>query len=335
MINDDQKLEILTNIYSKLVERHAITSYEYEIFQQIKQEQNDIDNTLNENNNNNNYKKVGQDNNLNEELISNRLNKEKIKANIEKILSLIKDKKEYEFISDFFISEFDPMLSTNFLKKVSTAESNPFNHKESNISNNSIISDFNNNIDIDESDNINEDFLKMLTKVSLTDINSIKKLNEEMNKNYKSKNSDISNISSFNIKKNNIIKEEDIFLPEVKKAKSYNSHKNNINNGLESKEEMDKELEEEINRQIFGYTKKMKESARNFGAQLKKDNQTLNKIENLQDKVNAKTTKEVKRLEEFNYSIKMGFCKLTLLILTVLGLFFTTFFIMKIFPKLA
>ena len=327
MINDEQKLEILTNIYSKLVERHAITSYEYEIFQQIKKDQNDIDDILN--NSNKNYKKVGEENNLNEEKIENRLNKEKINAQIEKILSYIKDKKDYEFILDFFISEFDPMLNTKFISKASSSsELNLINHKDSSISNNAI--------NIDESDYINEDLLNALSKVNLTDINSIKKLSEDMKKNYKSKSSnlsDISNKSSFNLKKNEIKEEEDKLFLDIKKAKSNNSRSEF--NGLESKEEMDKELEEEINRQIFGYTKKMKESARNFGAQLKKDNKTLNDIEDLQDKVSEKTTKEVKRLEEFNYSINMGFCKLTILILTVIGAFFGTIFIRKIFPKLA
>ena len=98
---------------------------------------------------------------------------------------------------------------------------------------------------------------------------------------------------------------------------------------------MDQEMEEEINRQIFGYTKKMKESARNFGVQLKKDNKTLSNIENLQERANDKTTKEVSRLKEFNYSIKLGFCKLIMLVMMVFGTFFATLFVIKIFPKLA
>ena len=136
---------------------------------------------------------------------------------------------------------------------------------------------------------------------------------------------------SFNPKKN-IIKEEDILLPHIEKAKSFSSSKNE---DMPSKEEMDKELEEEINRQIFGYTKRMKESAKNFGVQLRKDNQTLNKIESLQDKVNDKTQTQVKRLKEFNYSLKIGFCKLLFLMLSVFGTFILTLFIIKIFPKLA
>ena len=323
MLNAEQKLAFLSNINSKLLETHEITSYEYEIFKQIKLEQNDIGN-ISIDNFRNNYKKVGEENNLNEERMGNKIIQEKIKANIEKILSYISDKKEYEFISDFFISEFDPSINSKFLKKNTSI--NTINHSESNLSENSI----NNNLK--DFDNLNEDILNMLSKANLIDINSINKFNEEINKNYKSKNSEISNISSIKYKKNSGLTEEDFLLPEITKVKSHNSINNN---GLESKEEMDKELEEEINRQIFGYTKKMKESARNFGAQLKKDNQTLNKIENLQDQVNAKTTKQVKRLEEFNYSIKIGFCKLMILLFTVIGSFIGTMFIIKIFPKLA
>ena len=95
---------------------------------------------------------------------------------------------------------------------------------------------------------------------------------------------------------------------------------------------MDQEMEEEINKQIFGYTKKMKESAKNFGVQLKKDNKILNNIEDLQDKINTKTTKETSRLKKFNFSIKLGFCQLFILIITVITIFFSTLFIIKIFP---
>ena len=327
MLNAEQKLSFLSNINSKLLETHAITSYEYEIFKQIKLEQNDLGN-ISLDKFKNNYKKIGEENNLNEERMGNKIIQEKIKANIEKILSYISDKKEYEFISDFFISEFDPSINTKFLKKNSSINTIDINHSESNLSENSI----NNNLK--DFDNVNEDILNMLSKANLIDINSINKLNEEINKSYKSKNSNLSNLSSLNYKKNSGLTEEDFLLPEITKVKSHNSINSN-NNGMESKEEMDKELEEEINRQIFGYTKKMKESARNFGAQLKKDNQTLNKIENLQDQVNAKTTTQVKRLQEFNYSIKIGFCKLMILLFTVIGTFIGTMFIIKIFPRLA
>ena len=317
MLNDEEKLSFLSKINSKLLESNGITCYEFELFNKIKNEQDD-DLFLDKN------KKIGAENNSNAQKIENRITQEKIKANIEKVLSYIKDKKEYEFISDYFIGEFDSSINSHFIRNNSSK--NIINREESNLSQNSIIDN--------DLDKIDDNFLNLLTETNLTDINSINKLRETINKNNNSK-TNVSNQSSFSFKKNSGLTEEDIFLPEMKKAKSNNDNKNNDNNGLDSTEQMDKELEEEINKQIFGYTKKMKESARNFGVQLKKDNQTLNNIENLQDKVNEKTTHQVKRLEQFNYNIKMGFCKLLFLILTVIGSFFGTIFIMKIFPKLA
>ena len=299
MLNDEEKLAFLSKINSKLLESNGITCYEFELFNQLKNELDD-DYTLERN------KKIGAENNSNEEKIENRITQEKIKASIERVISYIKDKKEYEFITDYFINESD---NTNTI----------LNNKERKIESN----------DMNNLDGINEEYLLSLSKENFTEVGSIIKYNEK-NKN---KNENILHSLSFNNKKN-IIKEEDFLLPHIEKAKSFSSSKNN-NDNLQSKEEMDKELEEEINRQIFGYTRKMKESAKNFGVQLRKDNQTLNKIETLQDKVNDKTKKEVKRLEEFNYSIKIGFCKLLFLMISVFGSFIGTLFIIKIFPKLA
>ena len=298
MFNEDKKLLILSNISNKLTELKGISLYEYELLNIIKSEQkNDIKEYS---------QKIGHENNSNEQKIENRLIQDKINSTLEIILDYIKDKKEYEFITDYFINESD---NTNTI----------LNNKERKIE-----SDDMNNLD-----DINEEYLLSLSKENFTEVGSIIKYNEK-NKN---KNENILHSLSFNNKKN-IIKEEDFLLPHIEKAKSFSSSKNN-NDNLQSKEEMDKELEEEINRQIFGYTRKMKESAKNFGVQLRKDNQTLNKIETLQDKVNDKTKKEVKRLEEFNYSIKIGFCKLLFLMISVFGSFIGTLFIIKIFPKLA
>ena len=325
MKKDEQQLEFLSKIYNKLMEFHGITSYEFEVLNNIKLEQNNKDSSENSINNN---KKVGEENNSNEQKIENRILQEKIKINIEKIFTYIKDKKEYEFITDFFINENDFSINTNFMKQKSSG--NIITQKESNLSNLSQSSNFS---EQNDSDFINEDFFTLLSKANLTDIQSITKFNEELNKNKKSKSGEVQSLPSFGEKKSGI-KEEDLFLPEMKKVKSNKDIKND-NNGIQSKEEMDQELRDEIYRQIFGYTRKMKESAKHVGKQFKKDNQTLNNIESLQDKVNDKTTKEIKRLEEFNYSIKMGFCQLFLLILTVIGTFMGTTFIIKIFPKLA
>ena len=306
-LSDEQKLSFLSKISTKLSELHGISSYEYELFNLIKSDENNYLEI-------NGIKKVGEENNANEEKIENRITKEKIKTNIEKIISYIKDKKDFEFISDFFITETSIALNTD--------------------NDNEIINNINNDNNI-EHEEITDDFLNSLGKTNLSDINSINELNKKLKG---KKSSEINEQSLLNLKKKysssnfNGLSEQELFLNDIKKAQ--NSKKNNEEN-LKSKEEMDKEMEEEINRQIFGYTKKMKESAKNFGVQFKKDNKVLSEIEDLQERVNDKTTKEVGRLKEFNYSIRFGFCKLVSFVMMVFCSFFATLFVIKIFPKLA
>ena len=302
MLNDEQKLSFLDKINTKLIENQSMTSYEYEIFKQIKIEQNDNNKSIYENN----FKR---------QKIENKLNLEKIETLIKNILSYINDKKEYEFISDFFINEYDSSTNNSSMDIIE--------HKESFLSENGI----NNNLN--DFENINENFINLFSEANLTDINSIIKFNEKLNKKGKSKSQEI---PSLNFKKPLGIKEEDILFTGYEKAKSYNNK--NSNESFYSKEEMDKEVEEEMNRQIFGMTKKMKESARSLGANLKKDNQTLSNIENLQDKVNDKTTNETKRLKEFNYTLRFDFCKKFFTIIAVFGIFFATLFFIKLTPKL-
>ena len=188
MLNDEQKLEFLSKINNKLTEFHGITSYEFELLNKIKLEQGNkdlIDYSINGN------KKVGEENNSNEKNIEKKIIQDKIKANIESILSFIKDKKEYEFITDFFINEYQ------------NTSGNIINHKESNLSQNSI------NSNLNDFENINEDFLTLFSNANLTDINSITKFNEEINKNKKL---DIGKIHSFKDKKNSGI---DLLLPKI------------------------------------------------------------------------------------------------------------------------
>lgn len=321
MLNDEEKLSFLSKICNKLSEEHGITSYEYALLNKIKIDQGN--NIEDEDNSNNNSLRLRGENNSSDKIIEDRLIQEKIKTNIEKILAYINDKKEYEFIKDYFINEYDNSISSNFIQKDSSNEIMNIQDSENNI----------NNINFNDSDNINDEFLTLLSKEDLNDINSISKLSQKLSTNNKSKSIELPNLS-FTSKKNSSFKEEDIFLPAIKKAKNKNKGDNN-DFGLESKEEMDREMEIEINRQIFGFTKKMKESAKNFGAQLRKDNQTLNKIENLQDKVDMKTKKQVKRLEDFNFSKSIGFCKLMFMLLSVFGSFIPLMFLIKVLPKLA
>ena len=301
LLSDDQKLSFLSKISNKLSESHSISSYEYELFNLIKREEKNSFEI-------NFAKKIGEENNSNEEKIENRMTKEKIKTNIEKIISYIKDKKDYEFISDFFITEStqSPILEENII----------INNKNSG------------NIELDE---INEDFLNNFSESNLSDINSIIDFNKKIKKKNIYELDEQFDLNLINTKKKT--SKEDLILDDIKKSESFKRIKSGENN-LKNKEAIEEEMKEEITRQIFGFTRRMKESARSFGVQFKKDNKALSEIENLQDVVQDKTTKEVSRLNEFNYSIKLGSCKLIMMNMMVFGTFFATLLIIKIFPKL-
>ena len=147
-LSDEQKLSFLSKISSKLSESHGISSYEYELFNLIKSDENNYLEI-------NGVKKIGEENNANEERIENRITKEKIKTNIEKIISYIKDKKDFEFISDFFITETSTALNSD--------------------NDNEIINNINNDNNIEHGE-ITDDILNSLGKKNLSDINSINEL---------------------------------------------------------------------------------------------------------------------------------------------------------------
>ena len=301
ILSESEKLSILLKISNKLFESQCISSYEYELFNLIKRESNNSYEI-------NNVKKIGEENNSNEEKIENRITNEKIKTNIEKIMSYIKDKKDYEFISDFFISEstLPSVNNDNIIIK---------NNKR------------NNNIEFDE---INDDFLNEFLNTHLTDINSITEFNKKIKQN-KNLNEQF-DINVINPKKQ--ISKEDLFLDDIRKSENFKNRKNNEERPIKSKELLEKEMEEEIFREIFGYTKKMKESSRNLGVQMKKDNKTLSGIENLQEIANEKTKKVLKNLIQFNFNVRIGICKIIMMTMMVFGTFFGTYLFISIFPKL-
>jgi len=301
ILSESEKLSILLKISNKLFESQCISSYEYELFNLIKRESNNSYEI-------NNVKKIGEENNSNEEKIENRITNEKIKTNIEKIMSYIKDKKDYEFISDFFISEstLPSVNNDNIIIK---------NNKK------------NNNFEFDE---INDDFLNEFLNTHLSDINSITEFNKKIKQN-KNLNEQF-DINLINPKKQ--ASKEDLFLDDIRKSENFKNKKNNGEQPIKSKELLEKEMEEEIFREIFGYTKKMKESSRNLGVQMKKDNKTLSGIENLQEIANEKTKKVLKNLIQFNFNVRIGICKIIMMTMMVFGTFFGTYLFISIFPKL-
>lgn len=303
-LSDEQKLSFLIKISNKLQEVHCISSYEYELFNLIKQDQN-ISYEIN------GIKKIGEENNANEEKIENRITKEKIKSFIEKIISYIKDKKDYEFISDFFITE-----STSI---------------KDNDNNNIIINNKNNNFEFED---INDDFLKCFSKSHLTNINSIIEFNKKLKGNKFLENDDDS-ILNLNLKKYRTSPlKENLFLDDIKKSENFNKKRKKEEN-LKPKKTIDEEMEEEMCGLIFGFTKRMKQNAKHMGEQFRKNNKELSEIESIQNEGVDITDKTVKKLKSFNISMKFGFCKLLKMSIKAIIGFFGALAIIKIFPKLA
>ncbi len=278
---NDNIISFLESLNYKLNDTHYITLLEYEKFNKIKNEWREQIEEKEENKNN----------------MENKLSNEKIKLLLEKIKTYTLNKKEYEFISNYFLNENDK------IRDISSSEIS-FNE------------------DNDSIEEINENNIENYINLSLLTFKDINNTLENNN-----------NISSKKIPKQTKSKKS-YELPSLKN-KNKNDNKNNRNNTKKDQEEIEKEMEEELNNQIFKYTKMMKISAKNFGNQLIQDNKVLNQIENLQNKDLVKTRNENQRLQEFNSLISLGFFKKLLLIFIVIITFVFTLLIMRIFPRLA
>jgi hypothetical protein len=276
-MNNDNILSFLESLSYKLNDTHLITLLEYEKFNKIKNEWSER------------LLELQEENNIK---IEDKLLNEKIKVLLEKIKVITSNKKEYEFISNYFLNENEK------IRDISTIE-NSFKQDEN----------------LEE---INENNIGDYSNLNLYSFKNIKDIIEN-NK---------VNLSNKELPKQKKSKYE---LPSLKKNKreksNYNSKKDN--------EEIEKEMEEELNNQIFKYTKMMKISAKNFGHQLVKDNQFLQQIENIQTKDMDKTRTQNQRLQEFNSLITLGFFKKLLMIIVVITTFIFTLLTMRIFPRLA
>lgn len=244
---------------------------------------------------------------------------EKIKTDIEKIKTILKDKKKHEYIKEYFTNDNAMIINDIDLSIVDSKKNDDINDEYVNQISKKSINSIENVLPL-----LSSFYLKEKLYLSKDDISSIKKdfdfdngrLMEEKEKNKESKEN----------------KEEDNFLKKYHKSKSMNSNKSTSST---SHKEIDAEMEKEITNQIFGYTKTMKENAKHFGAQLKKDNSVLNEIEKVQNVDQDKTDVQVKKLKEFNYSLRIGFFKLIFMFLMVFVTFAFTLLTMRIFPKLA
>ena len=287
---NQNSLNFLENIILKINDTKFINMLEYANLNKIKNEiYNNNNNENNENNNNNN------DN------IEIKLMKDKIRILIEKFEEFKKDKKEFQFISDYFLGENEKITDIELINQ----------------------SKLNNNNNLINYETIDKNFLDNLKTQKLDNFKNIFNFINNENK--------INNEIKFEKKHSN----EMSLLPKINKNK--NENKNNKNNNKNNKNliQTEKEIEEEINNQIFGYTKRMKESAKFFGAELKKSNKQLSEIEDIQNKGLNSTKFQIKRLTEFNSKISLGFFKLLFMILIVFTTFIFTLFSMRIFPKIS
>ena len=276
-MNNDNILSFLESLSYKLNDTHLITLLEYEKFNKIKNEWSDR------------LLELQEENNIK---IEDKLLNEKIKVLLEKIKVITSNKKEYEFISNYFLNENEKIRDISTIEKSFKQDENLEEINENNIGDYS-------NLNLYSFKNIKD----------IIENNKVNLSNKELPKQKKSK----------------------YELPSLKKNKreksNYNSKKDN--------EEIEKEMEEELNNQIFKYTKMMKISAKNFGHQLVKDNQFLQQIENIQSKDMDKTRTQNQRLQEFNSLITLGFFKKLLMIIVVITTFIFTLLTMRIFPRLA
>jgi len=261
---------------------------------------------------------------------------EEIQKIEDKILKFIANLKEYEFISDFFKIEnklpFSNEENTNF-----SENKFPYDKYYKIINSVDKKHDTFNNLS-DVLSLTSREFLKEKLNLDEEQIQNLKgKENEEQlekeNKNNKiqineklDKDRNFEQIAS-NQKLNQILKIKSDLPQKTKTSSLFLDDKLTSHN-------LDKEMEEEINNEIFSYTRNMKNYARNFGEILTTDNKKLTKIEKIQEKDKILTDNSMKKLKEFQYDLKIGFFKLILMFVLVIGTFLLTMVVIRVFPKL-
>jgi hypothetical protein len=240
---------------------------------------------------------------------------EKTKMLNEKIQMRIKEKQPHQFIHDYFIGGKD-IKELEF----TTPESDPIREDNQKIYNSAkyIFENLSNtkveklNTIMDSLALTSKDFLKTKLELSDNDILDLKGNTE--------------------VVKETIPQKVDEYIPKsvlnlgiIKKEK-----KIRITQGADK---IDKDIEDDLNNEIFSYLKGMKNYGQSFHQILTTDNKRLTKIEQQQLKDQTKTNKELKNLTEFNYTLKLGFWKTLMLIIIVLTTFMFTLLLMRIFPK--
>jgi hypothetical protein len=289
--------------------------------------------------------------------------REEIKKEYEKIMGKISGKKEYEFISDYFIGEEDRSMKNWDKEYIDDEEGNNKNHEigqDENINPDEINEvDLFLRTDFNYSNLVNtgnfSDFIKYTSKDFLKRI----KLDESEIKRIKANEKIIESKEDF---KENVIPESPMILKESEenigekesKKEKENTTSPSLKNYLDithlllkkeeqkqidskinkvQMEKIEKEMDEEINNEVFGYTKRMKESAQHIQRTLIKDNKKLDVIDKLQNVNEDKTKKENKSLTDLNKSLSISWWRLLLMIAIVLVSFIMSLLTIRIVPK--
>ena len=271
--------------------------------------------------------------------IDNSMLIEEIQKNKEKIINFLQNLKEHEFISDYFSiqdtenqqeeisdkkSEDKNSSYEKFLKIKQSLENQYYSHPvPKNIFELLALSS---NEYLKEKLNMDDDQIQILKgkeNICIRETEKEKRSHVETRNDVKDENQTLKT----NYKLNKILKIKSD-LPQKNKISSF------ISDPEKQSGKFDKEMEEEINKEIFSYTKNMKNYARNFGEIISTDNKKLTKIEKNQEKDQILTDSSMKKLKEFHYDLKIGFFKLIGMFLMVIVAFITTLIIIRLFPKL-
>jgi hypothetical protein len=274
--------------------------------------------------------------------LENKLVLEHIKKLDDKIEAFIKNKKEFEYLSDYFVTSTNKNFNFELINEEGKEENdeiflNNFSEEIKEIEQNKI--DLNSEFISNVLSITSHEFLKNKIKLEANQIFTIKGKQEncEINDNLNISKNDINQITYQNTC-NLISSSQKNYLDVIPYKYPSTSKRKNLRGSTthqnELKNQIDKEVEEEVNEEIFSYAKNMKNYARNFNQILVKDNSKLGKIESVQDISKSKTDKSLKSVKDFNNSATIGFFYLLIMFLIVIATFVMTLLTIRIFPKL-
>jgi len=255
--------------------------------------------------------------------IDNSMLIKEIERNKENILNIIETLKEYEFISDYFsihdteiiheqISHNKTEDKTSSYEKFSKIKEYVENQYYLHPTPNNILEvlALSSNEYLKEKLNMDDEHIQTLKGKENIGLKEMKNEKNSHVETRKYTNEEIQT-SKTNHTLNKILKIKSD-LPQKNKISYFISDQN------KQPSKFDKEMEEEINNEIFSYTKNMKNYARNFGEIISTDNKKLTKIEKNQEKDKILTEFSMKKLKEFHYDLKIGFFKLIAMYLAII-----------------